>query len=193
MKIETIEKNNYKLEIFQDETPYNPRQDDNVSKMICFHKRYLLGDMNDYNSNDYSSWNEIKDAIIENENPVVILPLYLYDHSGITISTRPFSCGWDSGQVGWVFVSEKSAKDNYGKLTDEVVERITKVVLGEVDTYDQYLTGEVYGYKISKVEVCDKGCEHDEEVDSCWGFYGIDSVKEEGMNTLEHYIKEEVV
>ncbi len=32
-----------------------------------------------------------------------ILPVYLYDHSGITINTVPYSCRWDSGQIGWIY------------------------------------------------------------------------------------------
>jgi hypothetical protein len=186
---------NYEIEIYQDESPFSPREDENLSKMVCFHNRYNLGDKNDYNSNDYSSWTEMKDAIIENENPVVILPLYLYDHSGITISTSPFNCHWDSGQIGWVFVTEKTAKDNYGEITDEILDRITKTLLNEVETYDQYLRGEVYGYNISKIEVCNKGCEHKEELDSCWGFYGHDYCMEEAKGIVMYYNKnkEEVV
>jgi hypothetical protein len=37
--------------------------------------------------------------IIE-EKGTIIKGLFLYDHSGITISTGRFSCPWDSGQVG---------------------------------------------------------------------------------------------
>ena len=117
-------------------------------------------------------------AIIKNESPAVILPLYLYDHSGITISTSPFSCHWDSGQIGFVFVSKEKLKKEYGvkRITNEVIERATKILLAEVKTYDQYLTGEVYGYKV----IDEKG----NEEDSCWGYYGEDSIKEEFKNEI---------
>jgi hypothetical protein len=194
-EIETIEKNNYKLEIFQDENPESPRTWDNLGTMICFHRRYNLGDKHDYNADNYSGWDEQKEDIMKQEDVCVILPLYLYDHSGITMSTSPFSCRWDSGQVGWILVSKEKVRKEYNvkRITQDIIDKVTKVLKGEVETYDQYLTGDVYGYRVSKVEVCDKGCEHDEEVDSCWGYYGIDSVKEEGMSVLEHYTKEEVV
>jgi hypothetical protein len=80
---------------------------------------------------------------------------------------------------------------NVKRITKDIVEKVRKVLKGEVETYDQYLTGEVYGYRISKVEVCDKGCEHKEEVDSCWGYYGMESVEEDGNIMLEYYIGEE--
>jgi len=41
------------------------------------------------------------------------LPLYLYDHSGITISTGPFSCPFDSGQVGFIYCSLQKARENW--------------------------------------------------------------------------------
>ena len=33
----------YVLVIQQDDSPSNPREDDNFGKMICFHRRYNLG------------------------------------------------------------------------------------------------------------------------------------------------------
>jgi hypothetical protein len=40
--------------------------------------------------------------------------LYLYDHGGITISTGPFSCPRDSGQVGFIYASHKQIRDHFG-------------------------------------------------------------------------------
>lgn len=189
--IETTRKGDYILEIFYDDSYDSPRTWDNLGKMVCFHRRYNLGDKHDYNKDDYSSWAELKETLIESYNAKVILPLYLYDHSGITMNTTGFSCGWDSGQVGWIFASEDCIKKEYNVdvITDDILEKVTKVLEGEVETYDQYLTGDVYGYRVSKIEVCDKGCEHEEELDSCWGFYGMESVIEEGEKTLEYYLE----
>jgi hypothetical protein len=49
-------------------------------------------------------------------------------------------------------------------------------LIGEVKTYDDYLTGNVYGYKVID--------EQGNEEDSCWGYYGEDSIKEEFKNEL---------
>lgn len=184
---------NYLIEVVQDESPSSPREDDNLGKMICFHGRYNLGDKHNYDHTDYSGWRELKDAIIKNEDVAVILPLYLYDHSGITISTSPFSCRWDSGQIGWVYVSKKKLREEYNvkRITKAIIEKATKVLEGEVKTYDQYLTGDVYGYIIYKVSTCEKGCEHKEEVDSCWGYYGENDCMSEAEDIVQHYLKEE--
>lgn len=44
----------------------------------------------------------------------IVLPLYLYDHSGITMNTTGFSCPWDSGQVGWIYASKEDALKEFG-------------------------------------------------------------------------------
>ena len=98
---------NYLIEVHQDESPESPRSWDNLGTMICFHRRYDLGDKHDYNHVEYDSWSEQRKDIEKTENTCVILPLYLYDHSGITISTSPFNCNWDTSRVGWVFIDEK--------------------------------------------------------------------------------------
>lgn len=123
----------------------NPRSWDNLGTMVCFHNRYDLGDKHDYDHRDYNGWNEMENAIIKNEDVCVILPLYLYDHSGITMNTSPFSCRWDSGQVGFIFVSKKRVREEYGvkRINKELIEKVTELLEGEVKTYDMYLTGEL--------------------------------------------------
>lgn len=163
-----------RLKVVHDSSPESPREWDNLGTMICFHNRYDLGDNHNYNSDDYSSWGEMKQAIIKEENPAVILPLYMYDHSGISISTSPFSCRWDSGQIGFILVSKKKALEEFGGkiVTKNLKERLEKILEGEVETYTQYVEGEVYGFVIED--------EDGEHIDSCYGFFGSDH-KESGM------------
>ncbi len=94
---------------------------------------------------------------------MVILPLYLYDHSGITMNTCGFSCPWDSGQVGWIYADKRRIEAEYGKVTPETVEKACQVLEGEVKSYDYFLTGQCYGFQLFREDV---------EVDSCWGFLG---------------------
>jgi hypothetical protein len=185
----------YKIEVIQDESPSSPREDDNLGTMVCFHNRYNLGDKHNYNSNDYDGWDEMEKDIIKRENVGVILPLYLYDHSGITMNTTGFSCNWDSGRVGFIFISkEKMLKEYGGKIvTQTLKDKVTGYLKGEVETYDQYLTGEVYGYRVSEVTTCSEGHEHETEIDSCWGYYGQEGCMEEGVGIVEYYIKNDEV
>jgi hypothetical protein len=186
---------NYLIEVIQDESPESPREWDNLGTMICFHGRYDLGDKHDYRSGDYSGWDEQRKDIEKKENACVILPLYLYDHSGITMKTSPFGCNWDSGQVGWIVVSKEQVRKEYNvkRINKELIEKVTNILEGEVETYDQYLTGDIYGYRISKVTECDFGHEHKEEVDSCWGFYGEDECMTEAEGIVDYYLTKVLV
>jgi hypothetical protein len=168
---------NITVEITQDEEPLNPREDaigSCLGRMYCWHRRYNLGDKKPegYTPEDFEAE--------YNKDNSVMLPLFLYDHSGITMRTGNFRGidpgGWDSGQVGWIVVTMY-------KIAEEgiTIEKAKEILESEVKVYDQYLTGDVYAYVVEKTTVC-KHCKEvkTEVVDSCGNFYGRD-VKENGM------------
>jgi hypothetical protein len=175
----------YELKIVQDESPESPRTSwDNLGTMVCFHKRYDLGDKTDYRSQDFDSWEELEKGILENEGEVVMLPLYLYDHSGITISTSPFGCSWDSGKIGIIFVSKHKIKK---EGIDE--SKVLEYLENEVKTYDSYLRGEVYGYDIYEVETCSLGHEHKTYIEGCRGYYDEEDCRIEGESILDSLLE----
>ena len=169
----------YKIVVQNDDDAESPRTSyDNLTKMVCFHSKYSLGDEHDYNFDDYSSWNEMKKDIVKREDTAVILPLFLYDHSGVTISTSPFGCRWDSGQVGFVFLTKADLRKEYDVLyvTKKTREKALSVLNAEVEMYDKYLRGEVYWFQLWK---------GDELVDSCHGFYDEDECFEAAKECME--------
>ena len=178
---------NFLIEIFPDDNPDDPREWDNLGKMICFHGRYSLGDDHDYDSEVCTSWDEMEYDIIKREKAVSIFPLFLYDHSGITMNTSGFSCPWDSGQVGFIVAPRETVLREMGwkRITKQRREQIEKILLAEVKTYDQYLTGDVYGFVVSKVDEED----NKEHYDSCWGFYGEEYCMEEAESIVEYAIE----
>ena len=177
MQLESIEPAAHRIRIFLDVDAENPREFSSLGKMVCFHSRHILGDENEWDSGDYNGWDEME-AAIRAEGAVVILPLYLYDHSGITMSTGAFSCGWDSGQVGFIYALRSDILKCYSRkrLSRQLLARAEKVLEGEVEIYDQWLTGEVYGYQIEGPK-----CE-----ESCWGFYDREYMVQEARGQIEH-------
>ena len=176
--VKTYENENLKLEIVYDPDPESPREWDNLGTMVCWHSKYALGDkqpkmdLRDWSHRLVNMDDDTEPSVVWEEihKQFIILPLYLYDHGGITMRTSKFSCGWDSGQVGWIYC-EKGKEG----MTDE---QLTNYLEGEVETYDTFLRGEIYGFRAYKLVTC-KECGHieEEEVDLCWGFYGSDHVK----------------
>lgn len=156
---------NHEIIIEHDECSGNPRTEfDNLGTMVCFHNRYNLGDKTKASIEDLK-------AIVKDTKRYISLPLYLYDHSGITINTSGFTCQWDSGCIGAIYVSFEDIRKEYSckRVTKKIREKVLNVLCSEVETYDNYLTGEVYSYTIE-----DK---NKEEIDSCCGFYGSDHEK----------------
>lgn len=217
-----------RVRIVQDTDPSNPRTewDCHSGRMICWHRKYTLGDEHNYDKDeflkelaceadaeleeeidrlendyysrvyDYAARLDIEDCheyasgkVVAQVNELVekavsdgyiMLPLYLYDHSGITMSTGRFSCQWDSGQVGWIICDKKTINENFGGDRDKA----EKALESEVAIYDQYLTGDVYGFIVEERETegcsCCKRSFAWEQTDSCWGFYGSD-IHENGI------------
>lgn len=132
------------------------------------------------------------------------LPLWLYDHTGLTIScgtrTYPYNDRFDSGQVGWIV----ALKDNIMKgttgvkgrpLTEETWrKRALEAMQMDVKVYDMYLQGNVFSYTLYSAEVPganEDGEEPDpdeapdwEEEDSCGGFYGDDLLENGILDNL---------
>ena len=207
------EGNKYTLEVMQDEYPDDPRSWSNLCTMICWHRRYKLGDNHSFESPDEfmqhlyldvigkhwcddhesDNWQDIYKEL-QKTDLVLIKQINLYDHSGITISTSsgyPYNDRWDSCCVGFIYVTKKTIFKECGSITEENWKDMAdKYLEGEVETYDQYLRGDVYGYALTKKTIHQEKCPHcgevireyddEEEVDSCWGFYG-DCLEENGI------------
>ena len=174
--VEVLDIDGFKVKIFYDSDPQTPREWDNLGTMVCWHRRYNLGD--EQRRDSVEDWmrevvcnltgEDHDDPSEAFEKLTIALPLYLYDHSGLTMSTGPFSCPWDSGQVGFIYVTVEKAKKEWGwkKLTAARRKKIEDHLCGEVSTYDMFLRGDVFGYQIEdKDEI---------ETSSCWGFFGSD-------------------
>jgi hypothetical protein len=183
----------YELKVVQDESPESPREWDNVTTMVCIGKYGYLGDKHEYKRDNFNSWDELKEQICKDYNVFMIKPLYVYEHGGITISTSPNSCRFDTSFVGFIFIEEKQWMSMMGEDMDRSEDRLNRIIDSELETYDKYLQGEVYGYEIYEVEACDKGHEHKTLVESCWGFYDEGDCESEGQSMIEHLEKEVVV
>lgn len=89
--------------------------------------------------------------------------LEAYIHSGVWLAFSEEGNfpdrRWDVSQIGLVLVN----KYIQGKraITKDTAKKYAKDL---IDTWNDYLSGNVYGFEIT--------AENGKEVDSCWGFYG---------------------
>ena len=179
------------IKIIRDQFPCNPRKDyDHLGKMILFPNREYI-DRNEYdkyvNATDFAStlrslaWHVTKSDAMEDEYRVsmdhvfrcvnkhyVIIPVDQDRYSGLS-SRGPNVGDSDCHCDGFVLFP-------VADLTKEGIDReqATKNLEGEIEEYAAWATGDCYGYVIED--------ENGDELDSCWGFYGmeyaIESAKE---------------
>lgn len=198
------------LEVTQETDDLDPREYGDLGHMVCWAHRYRFGqepqDRNvrskgelagilagilaealhldaDQKANveDNNTVEDLMRAIVKHTRTVV-LPLYLFDHSGLSMSTssRGFDMvdpgSWDHGQVGIIYMTENEMKKEYdaAEITEEVVKKAKDALRSVVHTYDLYLQGEVYYFRLYREST-------DEDIDSCGGFYcdGTEELKRE--------------
>lgn len=194
-----------KLKIVQDSGNDSPRDWDNLGTIAYKHSSYELGEEKIH---EPIEWLEgmlglQEKGVYTNERlseleakffeKYIALPLYLYDHSGQSISTTPFSCRWDSGKVGYIYVTKKKVLQEYGGkvVSAKLREQVEGYLKGEVKTFNQYIQGDIYGFQIVD--------EDEDIIDSCYGFYGTDwatngmtdhiDFNDLGLNSVEELIE----
>jgi len=212
----TINGKRHTAKIIADRDPINPRTDyDHCSTMYCWHRNYNLGDYKEnsyrnggalfedllyeagvHDEDGYALDEEALEARFPDSESIekelrkagyTMKPLYIYDHSGITISTGAFTCPWDSGQVGWAVITPQKFKEWCGRDwagSDEDVAEAERIIENEVEEYDKYLTGDVWGIVIED--------QYGEDADSVWGFYGSDYAEQMARELLEYHDKQEI-
>jgi len=206
---DTKEYKGYTINISFDEHAESPRTAwDNLGTMVVFWNNYNLGDkhthpdshgmldLDKYYPNGFKMDKEEAQEFSCSKD-IISIPLYIYEHGGLAMSSSSggqFSDQWDAGCAGYLYVTKDKIRKEYGwkNITPKRIEQIVKYLEGEVEVYDTYLQGQVYGFQIEK-----DGEELDgEELDSCWGFFGYDhrasGLLEHAENAIDCLIRQEL-
>ena len=165
MTAQEITVENITVEIFYDQFADSPREWDNSTKFVMFHKRYNLPNEIGIDHNDYSSWSEMQEALQEKYKHG--WAVFMYDHSGVTLSLSAFGDRWDSGQVGFIVSNEGTPEEAY------------KWATSELKTFSHYMNGEMFGVSVF---------EDTELVDTNLGYYGYDHESNGLIDDLKSYL-----
>ena len=146
----------------------SPRTWDNLGTYITWMNAYSSPDDNCYHDlEDFYESFEIPKSLwgtqklFDKPAPIkmVILPVYAYSHSGIVYSTTPFSCAWDSGFAGFIFVTYECIRAEYGceRVTKKIIEKVKAQLNYEIDDYNSWLNDPIYQVTIldDKKEILD--------------------------------------
>lgn len=82
------------------------------------------------------------------------------------MNTTGFHCPWDSGQVGFIYMTLDDIRTEYSvqRVSAKRREAVVDHLRNEVQTFSDYVSGAVYGYVVED--------ENGNQIDSCWGFIG---------------------
>lgn len=150
-----------------------------------------LGDNTDEDNPDYEMPKDkaieyLTDSLDESQcsqllkDVAVLLPLWLYEHSGLTISCGervwPYDDQFDSSRLGWAVCTKATVLENFPDIDPEdwraVAERVIRSLVHE---YDAYLRGEVYWVQLIDVTRADPSDPATYlPLTSCGGFIGDD-------------------
>ena len=182
--IETIQYKDHQIEIFPDECGESPRGWENITEIHYHSRSYVLGDTNWYGKID-----EYDKMIAKAKRQGdLVIPMFAYIHSGVSLSLSSFygrlpqgHAEFDSGRAGTVIVRRKKMLEEFGGkiFTQKLKERAYKIAEGDINTYNQYFMGDVYGYVV------------DEDGDSCYGYYGMEYAIEEAKSVVDYIVDQE--
>ena len=181
----TAEGNRVRVHLDEHTEVSDPRNWDNLGTMACWHGRYTLGDVQpDQTAKEYYE-------VLPNGSVVVMM--WMIDHSGLSIAAgnhyvkgessfsdttkgSPFISdphGWDSGVIGFNWVSPERIKAE----SIDTLERVKNVLAGEIQTYSDWVSGDVYRMTVEEPDHC-AHCGHEKwiEVDSIHGYIGHESI-----------------
>ncbi len=215
---ETKEKVKYTLEIVQDEYGESPNKWGNTDVFLVYdHRQFTIREKGFdpraiFNHLNAKSYIERKQPETINESLETegyfedlndefdkyhIFQVNAYIHSGVALSLHkdyPFNDKWDTSTTGYILVDKNLASKVELDITikSKYPEKAFYLAEGLIETWNQYLSGDVWGYEISKTTTCECcGNEDKQVVDSCYGFYGKEECENEGNYSLKILNKEE--
>lgn len=163
---------NMYYEILEDQLAISPREEENFGTLVVINNRYLSG--------DHDASREEIDSYLNNKE-YISLPVYAYIHGGISLNTTGFSCPWDSGQIGCIFVSKKQVRNDFSikRISSQLELKVKNYLKQEVEIYNNYLNGEVYGYIVKD--------DNNQELDSCFGFYSKEDAERAAQDSISYF------
>jgi len=159
----TRKHNNVDVNIYFDTDATNPLDIENGFKLISFDKKQNYGHKHNYNTS-YELFYDLLNQVGINESlnklthkqlmnilksHYYIKPVYILDHSGVKLSLNPFNDKFDSGLLGYCYITKEEAKSLFKTSTMTLTKEIMSNYINEfIQDYNYYINGECYIFSI---------------------------------------------
>jgi hypothetical protein len=175
------------IEIAHDEDCENPRGYGEPASRLWFYKRAgglsdeAAGDEFSFGFEDFRDVSGLIAAMKKAAPGIEILPVYKYDHSGVRYNTTGFSCPWDSGLAGLIYVTAPAMRTWFGVQRLQNTHRVEmrEVLRSEIAVYGAWANGECYYVRIIGPD--------GETIDAQGGFIGRERAIEETAGMIPLY------
>ena len=186
--VETKRIGKYLIKVVQDEQADSPDEWKNDDAFVVYDHRQFSVSRKGFEPRDIFDHIQAGGKLYDGYHVFV---LYAYIHSGVVLSVGDHNfpdARWDVSSTGFVLVKRTKGWSWKRAKALEIAKSIT-------EEWNQYLCGDVYGYKIFDMTGIDKDdddLESDEMVDSCWGFYGDhENCMTEAVSVVESLIEQD--
>jgi hypothetical protein len=174
-----------RYEIAQDDGPHENPLDWNEWELHSFNRRHINFKSPENYGLSINNYGEVETTQIGLRRKLDTGTAYVlsyYEHGQCSWFLKghglPGSdCQWDGTRVAGLLIWKGKAKD-CGKDRKER----EKHAISITQTYTDWCNGNVYGFRIFDDE--------DNEVDSCWGFYGYEHAEESAKEAMEGLVNE---
>jgi len=171
--METIKYRGVEIEIKQDEMAESPNEWESDNFLVYDHRDFYVEKkgFNPRDIFDYFEEHAFKKVLYQGH---FVFMVYAYIHSGVALSLGrngyPFNDRWDVSSTGNILIKRQK-----GVWTEA---KARKIAEGLIETWNQYLSGDVYGYNIEQFN------------ESCWGYYEYDTCLQEAKGIVDWHLEE---
>ncbi len=152
----------------------------------------------------FQSWSTARRLIEQRYPGAIIQPIEVYQHGRMALDTVSFQgrlpqghYEFDVAVAGLVFTTKDKARKFYGtnKVTDAIRGQVLQLQREKVQQLAAFVNGDVYAWELTQPDVsCEEDergnewCEDaDEYLDSCGGYYSIQSALAAGVEAANEY------
>lgn len=150
-------KDNHILKIWQDTDTESPDAWGNEDMFLVYdHKRFTV-EREGFKPQDIYNYiieydaETSKELRVSDYNNYHIFTLYAYIHSGVSLSLEHQRYGFDVSSTGFLLIKKDILQQEVGNIEEDLTrEEAKKYAEGLIETWNTYLSGEVYGFTIIK-------------------------------------------
>ena len=188
--VETLDYKGYKIEIFPDQDARSPDEDgDDSLFLVHYHRQFQIEHKSVISEEDtreiYQGTDSVgRVAALGKKYHIFDVKALIHGGGHLSLGTGGFMedpGGWDTSHVGLVLASKEEFP---------TWEQATKAAESLISTWNQYLSGDIYGYTVTGGD----GRFEREPGSSVWGFYGtsaaIEAAKEEINGHIVYHDKQ---